>query len=100
MININDDQVTTDLIIDGLRRCGNIRPVIREIILEKELSQIVIEESLSDKIYNKIIDESLKKLPKLNEWLSPQILKKLDNISWNDAIKNLHKPNKTVDENN
>ena len=66
--------------------------------VKKIHSTYSLTDGVSDKIYNKIIDEALKKLPKLNEWLSPQVLKKLGNISWNDAIKNLHKPNKTGGE--
>ena len=66
--------------------------------VKKIHSTYSLTDGISDKIYNKIIDEALKKLPKLNEWLSPQVLKKLGNISWNDAIKNLHKPNKTAGE--
>lgn len=75
MIYINDDQVTTDLIIDGLRRCGNIRPVIREIILEKELGQIVLEESLSEKIYNEFRkDNGLESEEKYIEYLNSTLL--------------------------
>ncbi len=57
-----------------------------------------LTDGVSDKIYNKVIDEALKNLPKLDEWLSHDVLKELDNISWYDAIINLHKPNNTIDE--
>ena len=40
----------------------------------------------------KIIDQILKNLPILKEWLDSEILKKLDNESWNDSIKKLHDP--------
>ena len=31
----------------------------------------------------------------MNEWLSNDILNKFNNISWNDAITNLHNPKQT-----
>ena len=34
----------------------------------------------------------------MNEWLSPKVLKKLHNISWNEAITNLHNPKKKNEE--
>ena len=43
-------------------------------------------------MFNKIINEVLKNLPKMSEWLSPNAMKYLKNVSWNDAINNLHKP--------
>ena len=49
-------------------------------------------EGISEKIYNKIINQIINTLPVLNEWHSKDIMTKFDNISWNDAIKELHKP--------
>tara|TARA_B100001250_G_scaffold367723_1_gene349954 strand:- start:995 stop:3034 length:2040 start_codon:yes stop_codon:yes gene_type:complete len=66
--------------------------------IKKIHSAYSLTDGISDKIFNKVIDEALKKLPKLNEWLSANVLKELDYISWNDAIKNLHKPNEISDE--
>ena len=34
----------------------------------------------------------IKNLPKIDEWHSKNILKKFDNIGWNDSIKKLHEP--------
>ena len=51
-----------------------------------------LTEGISEKIYNKIINQIIENLPILNEWHSKSILKKFDNISWNDSIKALHKP--------
>ena len=65
--------------------------------IKKIHSNYSLTEGVSDKIFNKTINEALKKLPKMNEWLSPNILNYLNNISWNDAILNLHNPNKTND---
>tara|TARA_B100000686_G_scaffold208753_1_gene215664 strand:- start:424 stop:2463 length:2040 start_codon:yes stop_codon:yes gene_type:complete len=57
-----------------------------------------LTEGISDNTFNKIMDEALNNLPKIDEWLSPSILKKFDNISWNDAVINLHKPKNTIEE--
>ena len=57
-----------------------------------------LTEGISDNIFNKTINEALKNLPKLDEWLSAEVLSNLDNISWNEAIENLHKPKKKLDE--
>ena len=51
-----------------------------------------LTEGISEKVYNKIINQIIEKLPKLNEWHSKYILNKFQNISWNDAVKELHKP--------
>ena len=51
-----------------------------------------LTEGISEKIYNRIINQIIEKLPTLNEWHSIDILNKFKNISWNDSIKELHKP--------
>ena len=51
-----------------------------------------LTEGISEKIYNKIINQIIENLPILNEWHTKSILKKFDNISWNESIKALHKP--------
>tara|TARA_Y100001970_G_scaffold260184_1_gene341996 strand:+ start:323 stop:2362 length:2040 start_codon:yes stop_codon:yes gene_type:complete len=53
-----------------------------------------LTEGITDSMYNKTINLALKNLPKLNEWLSNSVLKNFDNISWNDAIYDLHNPHK------
>ena len=63
--------------------------------IKKIHSNYNLTEGVTDKIFNKTINEALKNLPKMNEWLSSNILNYLNNISWNDAILNLHNPNKT-----
>ena len=50
-----------------------------------------LTDGISEKIYNKIIKQIIDKLPNLREWHSKQILNKFHNISWNDAVKELHK---------
>ena len=51
-----------------------------------------LTEGISEKVYNKIINQIIQKLPLLNEWHYENILKKFDYISWNDSIKKLHDP--------
>ncbi len=51
-----------------------------------------LTEGISEKVYNKIINQIIKKLPELNEWHSDEIMKKFGNLSWNDSIIELHKP--------
>jgi len=51
-----------------------------------------LTEGITEKTYNKIINQILKNLPLLNEWHDEEILKKFNNESWNDAIIKLHDP--------
>ena len=62
--------------------------------IKKIHSTYNLTEGISDNMFNKTIEEALKKLPKVDEWLSSNILKNFDNVSWNDAIINLHNPKK------
>ncbi len=55
-------------------------------------NQYSLTEGISEKVYNKIINQIINKLPVLDEWHSDQILKKFGNLSWNDSIVELHKP--------
>ena len=52
-----------------------------------------LTEGLNNKLYNKIINEVLRNLPNLDEWLSNEVLEKFDNISWKKAVLELHNPN-------
>ena len=52
-----------------------------------------LTEGLNNKLYNKIIQEVLKNIPNLDEWLNKETLKKFDNISWKKAVLELHSPN-------
>ncbi len=61
-------------------------------IIKQKHNTYSLTEGISEKVYNKIINRIIDKLPILNEWHSKSILKKFDNISWNDSIKELHKP--------
>ncbi len=61
-------------------------------LIKKKHNTYSLTEGISEKVYNKIIDQILEKLPILSEWHSQEILNKFENIGWNDAIKELHKP--------
>ena len=61
-------------------------------IIKTKHNQYSLTEGITEKIYNNIIKQIIKKLPNLNEWHSKNILKKFDNISWNEAINKLHQP--------
>ncbi len=52
-----------------------------------------LTEGLNNKLYNKIIQEVLKNIPNLDEWLDKETLKKFDYISWKKAVLELHNPN-------
>ena len=51
-----------------------------------------LTEGLNEKKYNKIMNEVLGNIPQLNEWLSEDICNKFNNITWKDAIIQLHDP--------
>ena len=61
-------------------------------LIEAIHSKYSLTEGITEKVYNKIISQILKNLPTLNEWHNPQILKKFNNETWNDAIIKLHDP--------
>jgi ATP-dependent DNA helicase RecG len=61
-------------------------------IIETIDNKYSLTEGITEKTYNKIINQILKNLPTLNEWHDKEVLKKFDNESWNDAIVKLHDP--------
>ncbi len=61
------------------------------IIKQKHISYSLTD-GISEKVYNKIMLQIIKNMPKIDEWHSKYILKKFDNIGWNDSIKKLHEP--------
>ena len=61
-------------------------------IIKQKHNSYSLTEGISEKVYNKIILQIINNLPKIDEWHSKDILKKFDNISWNDSIKKLHEP--------
>ena len=61
-------------------------------LIKQKHNTYSLTDGISEKIYNKIINQIIEKLPILHEWHSKDILDKFNNITWNDAIKDLHKP--------
>ncbi len=61
-------------------------------LIKQKHNTYSLTDGISEKVYNKIINQIIDELPILEEWHSKDILKKFENISWNDSIKNLHKP--------
>ncbi len=60
-----------------------------ENILEAQ-NKYSLTEGLTTNKYNNIINEVLKELPDLDEWLNDDIKKKFNNIKWKDAILKIH----------
>ena len=61
-------------------------------IIKQKHSSYSLTDGISEKVYNKIILQIINNLPQISEWHLKDILRKFDNISWNDSIKKLHKP--------
>jgi ATP-dependent DNA helicase RecG len=61
-------------------------------LIKQKHNTYSLTEGISEKVYNNIINQIIQNLPNLKEWHSENILEKFNNISWNDSIKELHKP--------
>ena len=61
-------------------------------LVKNKHNKYSLTDGISEKVYNKIINQILVNIPKLEEWHEQDILKKFDNISWNNSIMELHKP--------
>ena len=62
------------------------------LLIKQKHNTYSLTEGISEKIYNKIINQIITNLPLLHEWHSENILNKFDNVKWNEAIIELHKP--------
>ena len=60
--------------------------------IKKVFSTYSLTEGLTEKKYQKIINNVLKRIPNLKEWHDENILKKFNNISWKDSLLELHSP--------
>jgi len=67
-------------------------PINKENYVATVIPKYSLTEGLTEKIYRKLIEQVLIKLPDLEEWHSPEIIKKIGNVRWKDAITNLHDP--------
>ncbi len=61
-------------------------------LIKVQNNQYSLTEGITEKIYDKIINQVIKNIPKLNEWHNSTILKNFNNITWNEAINELHRP--------
>ena len=61
-------------------------------LVGKKHNKYSLTEGITEKVYNKIIEEVIKNLPILDEWHNKKVLKKFNNISWNSSIIKLHDP--------
>jgi ATP-dependent DNA helicase RecG len=61
-------------------------------LIETVDNKYSLTEGITEKTYNKIINQILKNLPILKEWHDKEVLKTFNNESWNDAIVKLHDP--------
>ena len=59
-------------------------------LIKQKHNSYSLTEGISEKVYNKIILQIIENLPKMKEWHSRDILKKFDNIGWNESIVKLH----------
>ena len=60
--------------------------------IKKIIPTYSLTDGLTEKKYNSIVNEVLTKIPDLNEWLSHNILKKFNYITWKKSILELHDP--------
>ena len=61
-------------------------------IVKDKHNKYSLTDGISEKVYNKIINQILSNIPILEEWHDNNTLKKFNNISWNNSIIELHKP--------
>ena len=56
----------------------------------KDIKNYSLTDGLTIKKYNNTIETVINNMPILKEWHSKNILKKFDNVTWNEAIKKIH----------
>jgi len=66
-------------------------------VIKKIHNKYSLTEGISENVYNKIINQILKNLPTLPEWINPKLLKKFGNETWNNSIIKLHDPKNISD---
>ena len=60
-------------------------------LIKQTHNKYSLTEGISEKMYNKILNQIIDSLPVFEEWHSKSIISKFKNISWNSSIKELHK---------
>ena len=69
-------------------------PPEKEDYVNRIIPKYSLTEGLTEKIYRKLVDQVLKKIPNLTEWHDNYILEKIGNVSWKNSILRLHEDNK------
>ncbi len=90
--------LNTEIIISGKINFFRNKYQITNPTQVKESNENILEtqnkyrltDGLTINKYNNIINEVLKELPDLDEWLDDDIKKKFNNIKWKDAILKIH----------
>ena len=64
-----------------------------ESFVNKLIPKYSLTEGLSEKVYRKLVDSILREISNLDEWHDKATLKKIENVSWSQAISNIHQKN-------
>ena len=67
-----------------------IVPIEKKDYVEKIIPKYSLTEGLTEKIYRKLIEQVLIKIPNLEEWHDKETLKKIGNVDWSKSIINVH----------
>ena len=67
-----------------------IVPAENESLVNKVIPKYSLTDGLNEKVYRKLVDSILKEIKDLDEWLDKEILEKIGNVSWVEAIFNVH----------
>ena len=86
----NKYQITNPTYISKIENQSDIKTIIPKYSLT---------EGLNEKIYRSIIEKVIKQIPAINEWHDSKFIKKMNFLSWEKSIKNLHNPNTKKDLN-
>ena len=65
-------------------------PIDKEDYVKKIIPKYSLTEGMTEKLYRKLIEKILLKLPDLEEWHSPEILRQVGNKKWKESILKLH----------
>ena len=57
----------------------------------KNIPKYNLTKGINEKKYRSISEQVINNLPKIDDWLDEDFIKKNKFINWNDCIKNLHK---------
>ena len=70
-----------------------IVPIENESFVNKLVPKYSLTDGLSEKVYRRLVDSILKEIKNLDEWHDKITLEKIGNISWSQAIFNIHQKN-------